>query len=168
MRLKEHRLKCLAPLSDVYREGVQFAWKGIRVRVLVFRVLGVALVVLSIALAGGVSADSPAQTAKAPECAAGDVTTAESAAESAADGKTPDGKTPAANGADAPQCAAKTVAEKRPSFDDLLEGREVVPLNTRGYNYKRPDEIRGEVPSRNSTPPRGVPARKERKPDSSP
>ncbi len=159
MRLKEARLKCLAPLSDVYSERRVVRLKGIRVRVLVFRVLGVASIVLSIALAGGVAADSPAPTAKVPECAAGDdATTAQSALE---------GKTPAATGADAPQCAAEAVA-KKPSFEELLEGRQVVPLNTRGYNYKRPDEIRGDVPSRNSTPPSGVPVRQERKPDTSP
>lgn len=134
-------------------------------RAFAFRVFGVASIVLSVALAGGVAAGPTAETAKAPECeAAGDAAKARSGIAEEA----PDAKTSAAQGVDAPQCAAERVAEKRPSFADLLEGREVVPLNTRGYNYKRPNEIRGEVPSRNSAPPSGVPASKERQSDSSP
>lgn len=132
-------------------------------RVLAFRAFGTASIILAFALSGGVAADAPVPTAQAPKC--------EAAAQSAPAGKAEAGKAPAgearagearaANGVGAPGCSAERVAEKRPSFADLLEGRDVVPLNTRGYNYKRPDEIRGEVPSRDSVPPPGVPTRQQ-------
>jgi hypothetical protein len=145
---------------------VPCAGKGIDVRALIFRTpafraLGTVAIGLSVALAGGVTA-APSAQVEAPAC---EGTTSIAQADPAVDAKTEVSGETSECTAESP-AAAKPAPDRRLTFEELMERREVVPLNTRGYNYKRPDEIRGEVPSTHSVPPPGVPARRTSEPAS--